>query len=365
MAYQTARHLARRGHQVTVWSSDFGQGDGSFPDVCFELKLFPCAFARWGFYPTPALVAWARDHVAEFDVIHLHNLRTFQNVVVASAARRAGVPYLISAHGSLSHRVGRRTTKRTFDLLCGRWLIGGARRMIAVSPLEVDQYGEAGISPDRIVMIPNGLDLDEFVQLPAPGTFRQRVGIPADVKLVLSLGRIHRIKGLDLLIEAFGRLQETTVDAVLVIAGPDDDGELARLHTFAAKRGLHSRVQFPGPLYGVDRLAALVDADLVVAPSAYEIFGLVPFEALMCGTPVIISGDSGASRLLQGNEAVYCVPYGDASTLVPMLHQILIDGDMTQRKVQIGQEFARAMLDWQAIAGRLEELYDSLVGLHD
>lgn len=214
-------------------------------------------------------------------------------------------------------------------------------------------------------MIPNGLDLDEFVQLPAPGTFRQRVGIPADVKLVLSLGRIHRIKGLDLLIEAFGRLQETTVDAVLVIAGPDDDGELARLHTFAAKRGLHSRVQFPGPLYGVDRLAALVDADLVVAPSAYEIFGLVPFEALMCGTPVIISGDSGASRLLQGNEAVYCVPYGDASTLVPMLHQILIDGDMTQRKVQIGQEFARAMLDWQAIAGRLEELYDSLVGLHD
>ena len=365
VAYQTAWHLAQRGHQVSVWSSDYGADGSRFPEGSFETVLFPCPLARWGFYPTPALAGWARRHVSEFDVIHLHNLRTFQNLVVAGGARRAGVPYVLSAHGSLSHRVGRRLTKRAFDSLFGRWLIRGAQRLIAVSPVEVDQYRQAGLAADKIAMIPNGLDLDEFAHLPAPGAFRRKHGIPAGAKLVLSLGRIHRIKGLDVLIAAFGRLREKTPGVLLAIAGPDDGGELARLQILAAQAGLGDRVQFPGPLYGEDKLAALADADLVVVPSAYEIFGLVPFEALLCGTPVVITSGSGTSRLLGDTEAAYQVPYGDLPALTAVLQQALTDGVAIQRQVAIGQEFVRTRLDWRAIVVRVEGLYAEVVGSGD
>lgn len=359
MAYQAARHLVRRGHQVTVWSSDFGQEDVRFPDLCFEVKLFPCAFARWGFYPTPALVSWARDHVAEFDVIHLHNLRTFQNVVVAGAARRAGVPYILSAHGSLPHIVERKGAKWAFDLLFGRGILDGAQRLVAVSPSEVEQYRQSGVEPERMALILNGLDLDEFAQPPPPGLFRKRLGLPPDAKLIFFLGRIHRRKGLDHLVSAFTSVYAAIPEARLVIAGPDD-GDLARLRGMADAQGLNGRVLFPGPLYDEDRLSAMVDADILASPAAHEVFGLVPFEALLCGTPVVVAGECGSGQLIDDAQAGCTVPYGDVEALIKALLSILSDPAIARQKVASGQALVRGTLNWAVAAGRLESLYNSV-----
>ncbi len=360
VAYQTARHLARRGHQVSVWSSDYGADGSRFPDGPFETVLFRCPVARWGFYPTPGLVRWARRHAGEFDVVHLHNLRTFQNLVMAGAARREGVPYVLSAHGSLPQDIGHGFAKRAFDLLFARRLLDGARRLVAVSPLEVTQYRQAGVAGEWIALVPNGLDLDEFSSLPARGAFRQRMSLGDRKKLLLFLGRLDPIKEVDRLIEAFARLSREGTGAWLVVAGPDD-GELAPLQALAGELGLRDSVRFTGPLYGEDKLSCYVDADLVAAPGAYEIFGLVPFEALLCGTPVVVGQGSGVGQLLGQAGAAYLVPPGNVEVLADALRRALAGGPGARARVAAGQALVRREFDWAAIAGRLEELYAVLI----
>lgn len=360
VAYQIARHLSKRGHEVTVCSSDYGREEAAFSDVPFEAVLLPTAFSRWGFYVTPVLIRWARQHLRKFDVIHLHNVRTFQNLIVSAFARRYGIPYVLSAHGSLPVIVQRKVAKRVYDLLFGRRLIAGASRLIAVSPVEMEQYAAWGVDPDRIAMIPNGLDLDDFSHLPPRGEFRRRLGIPDSVKIVLFLGRLHRVKGLTHLIQAFAWLRTRLGDCILVIAGPDD-GELARLRTLANGLGLREQVMFVGPVYGEEKLAAYVDADVLASPAAYEIFGLVPFEALMCGTPVVVADGCGSGHLVRRAQAGCVVPYGDVEALGEALLKMVTDGKEANKMIQAGQEYIREHLDWQAILNRLEEVYIAVV----
>ena len=359
IVYQYSRHLSERGHKVTVWASDYASGKSEFSKGSFKKALFPTRpswVPRWGFYPTPALIPWARDHITEFDVIHMHTVRTFQNLVVRHFAVRYGIPYVLSAHGTLPIIVERKLAKRVYDLLFGQALLAGATRLVAVSPVEVEQYQRAGVEEERIRMIYNGLDLEEFSCLPPWGTFRSRLGIAEGTKVVLFLGRLHKRKGINYLIEAFARLQVQESNSLLVIAGPDD-GELAKLQALAEGLGLQDQVWFVGPLYGEDKLAAYVDADVLASPAVYEIFGLVPFEALMCGTPVVVTDDCGAGQLISEAQAGYLVPYGDVEALAEALLGALTNREEAMRKVKAGQEYIRRRLDWNVIVGELEKTY--------
>ena len=247
-------------------------------------------------------------------------------------------------------------------MLAGRSLLASASRLVAVSSLEAEQYRQAaGGEEGRIRVIYNGLDLDEFSPLPSRGLLRQKLGIPREAPLVLFLGRLHRIKGIDFLVEAFARLREEVKETILVIAGPDE-GELAHLQALVGRLQLGQDVRFAGPLYGQEKLAAYVDADVVASPGAYEIFGLVPFEALMCGTPAVVGEGSGAGQLMRQAGAGTLVTDGDVATLADSLRRALTAGAEAQAQVAAGQAFVRSKLDWQAIAARVEGLYAEVVG---
>src|SRR5690606_32319496 len=133
VAYHTAKQLAARGHDVTVCSSNYGVNEAAFPDGGFDRILFPCIFARANFYVTPGLISWAIRHLRNFDVIHMHSLRTFQNMTVSTLAQIHGIPYVISPHGSLPLLNSRESLKKLYDLVAGSRLIQGAHSLIAVS----------------------------------------------------------------------------------------------------------------------------------------------------------------------------------------------------------------------------------------
>lgn len=362
VVFDLARHLSYRGHDVTVVAGDYKQAEASFPPDEFRQVLLRSVFSRWGFYYTPSLVAWMRAHVPEFDVIHLHEVRTFQNAVARRFALRHNLPYVLSAHGTLPVIVQRKLAKRAYDLFFGRALLASASRLVAVSPLEAEQYRQiGGAEASRVRVIYNGLDLDEFSHLPPRGLLRQKLGIPLQAPVVLFLGRLHRIKGVDHLLQSFARLGEEVPEAILVIAGPDE-GELAHLQALARRLRLVDRVQFAGPLYGQDKLSAYVDADVVASPGGYEIFGLVPFEALMCGTPVVVSDGGGANQLIWESGSGYLVPYGDVPALTAVLRQALTDSAAAMRQVEAGLKFVRTTLDWRVITIRVEALYAEVAG---
>jgi glycosyltransferase involved in cell wall biosynthesis len=360
VAYQMARHLGERGHDVTVVASDYGIRKSSFAPGPFEVVLLPARLARWGLYVTPALPRWITRNVGRFEIIHMHTVRTFQNAVVSGAVARRRLPYILSAHGTLPIIMERKAAKHVYDRLFGKRLLHGAARLVAVSPLEAAQYVEAGIAPARIAQVPNGLDLREFEDFPAQGTVRRRLNLPEDAELILFLGRLHPIKGVDVLIDAFARMQGDGGDPRLMIAGPDD-GALAGLRDQVRDLGLQERVSFAGPLYGAEKLAAYADAGVVVAPGAYEIFGLVPFEALMCGTPVVVSDDCGAGALIRAAQAGATVPYGDCKALAAALREALAGRDGIAEQVARGQAYIRCHIDWQANAETLISLYEAVL----
>jgi len=145
--------------------------------------------------------------------------------------------------------------------------------------------------------VPNGIDLAEFENLPTRGNFRRKYGLSNEEKIVLFLGRINQVKGLDLLVKAFASISREMADTKLIIAGPDD-GYLSTLEQLIEKLNIKAQTLFTGPLFGKAKLEAYVDADVFVNPRADEIFGLVFLESLACGTPVICSQGCGIANII-------------------------------------------------------------------
>ena len=164
------------------------------------------------------------------------------------------------------------------------------------------------------------------------------------------------IKGLDLLVEAFAQINS---DARLVIAGPDDgDGCLERIRSLIADLKLEERVILPGPLFGKEKLEALVDADLFVLPSRHESFGNAAAEAIACGTPVLVTSECGIAPLVEGRagNVVAC----DVESLRDGLARLLGDETLLTRLKEGCGDLAQS-LSWDEPVGMMEQLYESLI----
>src|SRR2546429_2591492 len=143
-----------------------------------------------------------------------------------------------------------------------------------------------GIEPQRIHRCASAIDADHYSNLPGRGEFASSWRL-TDCQIVLFLGRLHWVKGVDILIESIHLLKDLS-NVHLVIAGPDDGAE-RKLRSLVTEKGLNSRVTFTGFLNDTQKSQALVDSHVVVVPSRSEGFPLAPLEGLACGTPVIFA----------------------------------------------------------------------------
>ena len=288
------------------------------------------------------------------DVVHLHGHRHLLNNVGVAAARRWGAPYALTANGTLHRHENKVGAKVLWDALVAGRVPGGAARCVAVSRSDVGVHQRAGIRPDRVVRIPNGLDLAEFAPLPPRGTFRARHGL-GDQPLVAYLGQISPRKGVDHLVEAFG--DGGPQGACLVIAGPDRGGLEAARRRVAPGAAVH----FVGVLEGADRLALLADADVLVYASTGEIFGLVPFEGLLCGAPVVVADDCGCGELIGEAGAGLLVRHGDVPGLRARIETLLTDRDAAGAMVRRGRRYIAERLSFARVARLHIEMYTDML----
>jgi len=205
------------------------------------------------------------------------------------------VPYVLAPNGTAGLIERRLVAKRVFDVVAGRRVLAGAARVLAVSLAERSQLTDLGVAAAIVPLIPNPIDLDEFPSAPVRGTFRRRFNLP-DGPMVLFLGKLTPRKCVDVLARAFALVARA--DAQLVIAG-NDMGSAGEIRELVRRLNLESRTRFTGLLRGRERLDALADADVVVYPSEHEIFGLVPLESILSGTPVVVAGDSGCGEVVR------------------------------------------------------------------
>jgi glycosyltransferase involved in cell wall biosynthesis len=215
-----------------------------------------------------------------------------------------------------------------------------------------------GVPSSRITTIPNGVDSRQYQSLPPRGTFARQFGLEGK-KLVTYLGRLNARKGLDELIHSFRGLAQTQPNTVLVMAGPDD-GYQRSLQLLAHRLAVDDRTFFPGLVTGPSRLGAFVDSQVIVYPTSHEPFGLVPFEALLCGTPVIVTEDSGCGELIKEAGAGLTVPYGNTAALEEALRQTLRGGDAVEETVRRGRRLVLEELNWSRIASQVVNLYEQV-----
>lgn len=353
---QLSRELERRGHEVTVATTDFGL-DEPYAQTLSEcgtaVLVFPHRFDVGSFLFSPSMKDWLRVNIAHFDIIHLHNFRSYQNGIAHRYARDNGIPYVLQAHGSVLPFFQKRLQKKLYDLIWGQRILGDAARVIALTATEADQYKKMGVEPGRIEVVPNGIDISEYANLPRKGQFKGRHDIPADERIVLFLGRLHRIKGIDLLVSAFAKLLKVTDNVKLVIIGPDD-GVVAALKRQTKDLRIESSVLFVGPLYDRDKIEAYVDADIFVLPSVYETFPLAVLEASACGTPVIVTAECGIADLVK---KFGCVVDRDSDALCAALCRILSSDNSRKNFGQKGRQFVTEQMSWKKAVESFEQVY--------
>jgi glycosyltransferase involved in cell wall biosynthesis len=165
-------------------------------------------------------------------------------------------------------------------------------------------------------------------------------------------------KRVDLAVDAFARLERS--DATLVIAG-NDMGSGTAIRAAVAAHGLGERVRFTGLLRGHERLEALADADVVVYPSEHEIFGLVPLESLLAGTPVIVADDSGAAEVIRSTGGGQVIRAGDAAALAAAINLVIRDPDRWSADAARAAIRVRELYGSDAVCDRLVELYRAIL----
>jgi len=206
-----------------------------------------------------------------------------------------------------------------------------------------------GVPPDRATFIPTFPDI-----APSPAIDRATLNTPDDVRVLLTLSRLHPKKGLDTLLTALRSLP----DCVVWLAG---DGKLRHtLEKQARDLGVMDRVRFLG--WRTDRAALLRAADVCVLPSRYEPFGTVILEAWASNTPLIACRSAGPSAHVTDGETGLLVPIDDARALADAIRRLLDDDGLRAHLIERGQAAYRQGYTREAVTGQWLDYYRGLAG---
>ncbi len=317
-----------------------------------QARFYTISWPLWG---------WLRREAAAFDLLHVHALFSFASTAAATAARRAGVPYVIRPLGTLApyglrqHRLLKSISLRLVE----RRALERAAALHCTSQLEANEIQALGLSTCTRI-IPLGIDVARFHEPQPPDWLARRAPRLAGRRVLLFLSRIDRKKGIELLLAGVAQLQkESTKPVALVIAGAGEPAYLRALQQQAEQLGLTESVLWAGHLEDHDKRAALAAAHVFVLPSEAENFGIAVVEAMAAGVPVVLSRDVALTADVTAAHAGIGIER-NVPALVKALHQLLRDetlrAEMGRRACQLAQEH----FSQQIMTDRLLELYRSV-----
>jgi D-inositol-3-phosphate glycosyltransferase len=315
--------------------------------------------------------AFAAEKGLHYDIIHSHYWLSGLAAGPLSDAW-GGIPIVHMYHtlGEMKNRVAQSDEERESSerILGEKRVLARADRIIVATLAEQTQLRFLYKAGDRkLIIIPPGVDASHFYPIPSDEA-KMVVGLKPDARMILFVGRIEPLKGVDTLIRAMSclRLNNSAVPVHLAIIGGEPDAsprqmsaEMARLQKLCDELSLDQTVVFMGKR-DQDKLPYYYSAaEVLVMPSHYESFGMVALEAMACGTPVIASEVGGLGFLVQNGETGYTIPSGDPNVLCERLSLLLNDASLRQAMGQRAAHYAQSYT-WDKIAPQIVNVYQAL-----
>jgi glycosyltransferase involved in cell wall biosynthesis len=297
---------------------------------------------------------YLRREINNYDVVHLYGCRSFFVSLAGGYARRFNIPYIIHPMASTGYVNSKVTLKSIWDALYWKKLMLGAKYVVEATQEQLKDLFDFGIPKSRTAVVPWSPDPD-LANFPVErGGFRAKLGISSNEKVILFLGRIHRKKNIDLIIQALALLKDPT--ARLVVVGHDDDGSLGQLKKLTIDLGLEEKVIWAGAIHAPESAIAYQEADIFVLVSQFESAPMAVLEAGSMGVPLLISDNLGISEMVdkQAGLVVDTTPEAVATGF-----RTLLRDEQLRKRYAIG---ARAMIEknfsTEAVGSQLVSLYD-------
>ncbi len=333
-------------------------------------------------------------NVKKFDIVYIVSTWNFPVAIASYFCRKYRKPYIISPRGHLYNYVLQKKFWKKlpyYHLVLKRDLQNASAIHYATKD-EAQCHKALGLK-NRYFVIPHGIDLTAFSNLGFKQTkpmqekelmdgdsITQLLNNLITKRFIFFLGRIHWIKGLDILIQVYARLFKEYDDLHLLIAGNDESGYIKKVQSWLKEYNIPyldltnpvnvynescimhktSRVIFTGMLTGIAKLKALSAADIFVLPSYSENFGMSVIEAMACGTPVIISNKVGIYREVEKNKAGIIVETNPES-LYDGIKFLLEASDLRKEIAMNGRKLVERYYDIDRIAERMMEVYENLI----
>ena len=337
-----------------------------FPMPKMELPSYLPEFAQ-------GILDFAQRKELHYDLIHSHYW--LSGIAAGILQKEWNTPIVQMFHtlGHMKNKAAKHSTE-----IEGAYRINGekdvmnlANQIVAATPAEVEQLStlyHADIS--KISIIPPGVDTCHFYPIPKDEA-KAVIGIPQDARMILFVGRIEPLKGVDTLLHAIVVMrkdcpQEQCPFHLAIIGGDpnglaeDTDSEIYRLKSICNDLGLENMVVFLGKRDQNTLPYYYSAAEILVMPSYYESFGMVALESMACGTPVVASHTGGLAYLVQDGVTGFTVSGGDVRAIARRLSQLLFDHELRIRIGAQAAEYAKSY-SWEVITQKINALYQMAV----
>ena len=368
---QTAKELGLLGHKVDVYTRCHDPADPQEVQLnensrVIHLKAGPYGEPKGNLHRHLStfirnLYRFQESQNLSYDLVHSHYW--LSGLAGNRLSKEWRVPHVTQFHTLAEIKQRARAGQREPKIRISgeKRIMSSVDAIIASSKFErEDMVRLYGASPDKVQVIPPGVNLDLFQPIDTEMA-RANLNLNGN-KIVLYVGRIEPLKGLDILLEALYHM-EAQGDVQLLIVGGNTkgDAELGRLKSLSEKLGIKEKVDFLGTVKHEELPFYYSAADVFVLPSYYESFGLVALEAMACGTPVVASRVGGLQTIVNDGETGYLIPWRCPEPFAHRLEMLLSNKTIRHSMGRAALNKAQQM-GWSLVGQKLLELYDSLTG---
>jgi len=362
------KYLLRKGIELDVYTTNTGvEEKGLFYHNYWKyldnvkIKYFNfLGYDQYNF--SPLLLVQLFKNVIQYDLIHVSLFWNFTVFSASVASILRGKNYIISPRGTLNYEainIKSKSKKKFYYKLIAQHYLKRASAIHFTTEDEKENVLNHLKLNNKNFIVPNGIDIEEYKQLPRAGSFKKKYPLLMNSKYILFLGRINYKKGLDLLAKAFGELSSIYPDLYMVIAGPDNNYQ-DELEIILRDLDVIEKVIFTGMLDGNKKIEAYVDADVFVLSSYSENFGMTVIEAMACGTPVVISNMVGIHREVKDNNAGI-VTENKVDSLLVAIKSLLDNQELRKKYSENGKKFVKQYYDIDKVADSMISQYEYIL----